>query len=402
MAALPTPMSRILLLVDHPGDRQRLADALSPQYAVLLPASDAALSEQVDLCILDGTALARLSDRLQARKVFEAPNFLPVLLLIPRDAVRLLPATYWDSIDELVSIPAEKTELLLRVAALLRTRRLTSEVRRKAELDATLTSLAEGLIIYDAAGHILRTNGLAKAFLNYFRVVPRPPFLNPTRDLHIETADGLAFPPAALPTLRALAGATVTGVVMAFRGDAQATQWLSVNAAPIRLTSGETLGAVVTFTDITRRRQIEDERERLFAELEATITAIADGIIVYDTTGAVIRMNPTAKALLGFRNGNAVNLLAERIIFPLSPTPEGPAVPVEVLPVWQALRGETVHGLTGLLWPVGRRRDLVFHQCGTDSHGGRAHHRSDSLADGYHLAPRTAAASGGFSPYHLP
>jgi len=108
---------------------------------------------------------------------------------------------------------------------------------------------------------------------------------------------------------------------------------------------------VVTFTDITEHRQLEDERQRLFAELEATISSIADGILVYDTTGATIRMNPAAKLLLDSHNGNVQGSFAERIVFPLSTTPEGPAVPVEVLPVWQALRGETVHGLTGLLRP---------------------------------------------------
>lgn len=142
---------------------------------------------------------------------------------------------------------------------------------------------------------------------------------------------------------------------MAFRADAHETRWLSVNAAPIRLTSGETLGAVVTFTDITEHRQIEEERERLFAELESTITAIADGIIVYDTTGEIIRMNPTARALLHAHNGTATGQLAEEIVFPLSATPEGAAMPVEVLPIWQALRGETVHGLTGLLRPPGAK-----------------------------------------------
>ncbi|OPZ84761.1 MAG: Sensor histidine kinase YycG [bacterium ADurb.Bin429] len=180
-------------------------------------------------------------------------------------------------------------------------------------------------------------------------------FLETTRDLHIETVDGMPFPPEDLPTVRSLAGETVTGLVMAFRYDARETQWLSVNAAPIQLPSGERLGAVVTFTDMTRRRQIEEERERLFAELESTISAIADGILVFDTDGTVIRMNPTARTLFGLHTGNGMTQLEERITFPLSTTPEGPTIPVHVLPVWQALRGETVHGLTGLLRPAGMK-----------------------------------------------
>jgi signal transduction histidine kinase len=349
MADQPSPASRILLLVDHPGNRQRLANALAPQYAVVLPSSDATLAEPVDCCLLDAPALARLTERLLQRKAVEAPNFLPMILLIPREAVRLVPPAYWDVIDEVMSIPAEKPELLQRVSSLLRIRRLTSEVRQKAAADATLASLAEGLIIYDTTGHILQNNHIADAYLDYFRVTPHPPFLDRTRDLHIETVDGSPFPPEALPTVRALAGETITGLVMAFRYDASATQWLSVNAAPIQLPSGERMGAVVTFTDITRRRQIEEERERLYAELDSTISAIADGILVFDTDGKVMRMNPTARILLGTHNGNGIEQLEEQIAFPLSTTPDGPTMPVHVLPVWQALRGETVHGLTGLL-----------------------------------------------------
>ena len=349
MAAQPSPPSRILLLVDHPGNRQRLADALAPQYVVVLPVSDVTLTEPVDCCLLDAPALARLTERLQQRKAVEAPNFLPVVLLIPREAVHLVPPAYWDVIDEVVPIPAEKTELLLRIAALLRIRRLTSAVRQKAAVDATLASLAEGLIIYDTTGHILQYNQIANAYLDYFRVTPHPPFLDPTHELRIETVDGTPFSPEDLPTLRAVAGETVTGLVMAFRYDARETQWLSVNAAPIELPSGERLGAVVTFTDITRRRQIEEERERLFAELESTISAIADGILVFDTDGKVMRMNPMTRILFGTHNGHGIDELEEHITFPLSTTPDGPAMPVHVLPVWQALRGETVHGLTGLL-----------------------------------------------------
>ncbi|HEY3377044.1 MAG TPA: ATP-binding protein [Armatimonadota bacterium] len=337
--------SRILLLVDHPGDRQRLAEALASQYEVVLPPSDAALADQVDLCLLDGSALARLRERLLERKAAEAPNYLPVVLLIPRDAVRLLLPSYWDVIDEVVPIPAEKTELLLRVATLLRTRRLTSEVRRKAELDATLSSLAEGLIIYDDAGHILRHNAIADAFLVYFRVTPRPPFLDPTQNLYIETVDGRPFPPEKLPTLRALAGETVAGEIMAFRTNAQETRWLSVNAAPIRLLSGDTLGAVITFTDITERRQLMEERERLFAELEATITAITDSLIVYNTDEQIVRMNEAAYIMLGFTDEERQQASLHRWEHMHVLDQDGKPFPPEELPPHRALQGERVQGI---------------------------------------------------------
>ncbi|NIQ98437.1 MAG: PAS domain-containing protein, partial [Desulfuromonadales bacterium] len=52
--------------------------------------------------------------------------------------------------------------------------------------------------------------------------------------------------------------------------------------------------------DITDRKKAEEERERLFAELDATINAIADAVVIYTPDGRIARMNPAAQDLLGY------------------------------------------------------------------------------------------------------
>jgi PAS domain S-box-containing protein len=356
MADQPIPSSRILLLVDHPGDRGRLAEVLAPLYTVLPSTADAALAAPIDLCLLDGSALARLAARLRERKAEEAPNYLPVVLLLPRDAVRLVPPAYWDVIDELVPIPTDKTELLLRVAALLRTRRLTSEVARKAEVDAMLGSLAEGLVVYDASGAIVRMNPIADGLLEGRLTTGQSAAASAAAQSQFTTAEGELLPPDQLPSARACAGETVFGMIVGIPRDHASLRWLSVNAAPIRTPTEEILGVVVTFSDITERRQLGAEHERLNAELEATLSGITDGLVVFNTDGQIVRMNEVGRVILGFSAEEIHAASFHRWAHLRVLTPEGQPFPLERLPQSRALQGERVHGIVMVVEtaPAGR------------------------------------------------
>lgn len=95
-------MSRILLLIDHRQNRHLLAEWLERNYQVVLSEADGALQKPFDLAILDGPALDRLWDQVQARKQLEEPLFLPVLLLTSRQGVDLATRHLWRTIDEVV------------------------------------------------------------------------------------------------------------------------------------------------------------------------------------------------------------------------------------------------------------------------------------------------------------
>ncbi len=139
-------MSRILLLTDHKQNRHLLADCLARHHDVILPDADQVLHEPFDLCILDGPALTRLWEQVQARKEVEAPVFLPVLLLTSRQGVDLVTRHLWRTIDEVVLRPIEKVELQARVEILLRARRLSLALKqREADLEAFMHTMAHDL-----------------------------------------------------------------------------------------------------------------------------------------------------------------------------------------------------------------------------------------------------------------
>ncbi len=103
--------------------------------------------------------------------------------------------------------------------------------------------------------------------------------------------------------------------------------------------------------EVATRKKLEEDRERLFAEVEnraaeldATIASMTTGMIVYDTAGKAIRMNNTAKELLPqelFFN----TTVEERARGIRWETEEGQPFPLEEIPVARALRGETTRNV---------------------------------------------------------
>ncbi|MHB9131245.1 MAG: PAS domain-containing protein [Armatimonadota bacterium] len=156
--------------------------------------------------------------------------------------------------------------------------RLLAEVEcRKAELDATISSIADGLMLYDTSGTLQFMNPVAAQIL---QVTPEEQAMRSKDRLQmfrIESPDGTPYPFEDLPLARALRGETTTGAIMAVHrphGD----YWLTSSGAPIMTQDGEMLGAVVTFTDITALHELQEE-QKVFVhlvshDLRAPITII--------------------------------------------------------------------------------------------------------------------------------
>ncbi|MHB0935239.1 MAG: sensor histidine kinase [Armatimonadota bacterium] len=140
--------------------------------------------------------------------------------------------------------------------------RLFAEIERRAgELDSILNSIADGLIIYNPSGDILRINEAAVQILGLSPSEQQQNLTQRLALLNAETPDGQPFPFDMLPMVSALRGNTVYGAVMVLHHPPDRTVWVVSSAAPIRKPDGTLLGAVATFTDITDRHALEEERE---------------------------------------------------------------------------------------------------------------------------------------------
>jgi signal transduction histidine kinase len=126
-------MTRVLLLLDQKENQQLLAEELAGRHEVRIGATDGALDDSFDLCVVDGPSLDRLWEQVYQRKEREQPIFLPVLLVTSRPDVKMITRQVWRSVDQLIIAPIEKAELRACIEILLRARSLSLALRQRAE-----------------------------------------------------------------------------------------------------------------------------------------------------------------------------------------------------------------------------------------------------------------------------
>lgn len=127
------PLMKLMLFITHPKNSRLLAELMEKRYQLLFPDDfpdkEGGISEAFDLCIVDGIALKQNRQKLKARRESEKPVFLPILLLTNRESVNRLTANLWQIVDDVLVTPIEKRELLARVETILRSRRLSLELK---------------------------------------------------------------------------------------------------------------------------------------------------------------------------------------------------------------------------------------------------------------------------------
>ncbi len=193
--------------------------------------------------------------------------------------------------------------------------------RRAAELDTVITSIADGVMIYDLDNHVVRMNAAAERITGYLPDDLGLSLADRTSHVtQIETTDGRPVSdPQAMPVPRALRGEIIQGEVMGLRQlRTGAFHWVSISAAPMRKADGTVFGAVSTLTDITERMETENKLVRIRGELESRvkertrelegansynrslIDATIDPLVTITLDGKIGDANPATEAITGF------------------------------------------------------------------------------------------------------
>jgi len=133
--------------------------------------------------------------------------------------------------------------------------------KERARLEAVIESAPEGIVVSDAEARILMTNPAADAL--YARPVPYGEDYGSHKSLLLCAPDGTPCEPRDLPLTRAaLDGEVVADEELIILWPDGQQRELLVNAAPVWGGSGEALGAVALFQDISARKQAEEALER--------------------------------------------------------------------------------------------------------------------------------------------
>src|SRR5215472_12456321 len=138
------------------------------------------------------------------------------------------------------------------------------EQERAGELEATFEAMADGVIVYDDTGHVLRTNAAARKLFG-LDTKPRTKFSFRFRreqkpELVMLNEHSQPFPEEQSPLSRILSGEILTSTdamdVILRRQNGDEVQ-LNVTGAPVYSFGGSPIGAICVFRDVTERRQLE-------------------------------------------------------------------------------------------------------------------------------------------------
>ncbi len=161
------------------------------------------------------------------------------------------------------------------------------EQERANELEATFEAMADGVIVYDDKGHILRTNAVARA-LFALESKPKPKFLlrlwhNQKQPSVMLDEHGQPLSEEQSPLSRILNGevlsSTNTMDVMLRMQDGNEVQ-LNVTGAPVYNFRGRPIGAICVYRDVTEQRRLgrrtQDALNALLAMAEALVKIPVD------------------------------------------------------------------------------------------------------------------------------
>ena len=199
--------------------------------------------------------------------------------------------------------------------------------RRAAELDATIASIALGIIIYDNSGKTVRINETARKLLGYSGESYNdfPDVFGAGSSMY--KSDGGLYELEEMPLYRALRGEIIQDEESILTRTPDKPVWLSSTAAPIYNSNEIIIGVVTIVTDITeRKRQVEDllasERELL----KVTLNSIGEGVVASDQEGRVIFINEAAANLIGYSPEEAIGKPLTKVFYILNDETSEPIV----------------------------------------------------------------------------
>jgi len=212
------------------------------------------------------------------------------------------------------------------VAVIDITERKRAEEEREqllVQLDAVLNSIHEGVVITDLSGNILTMNPSALVFHEYANVEQVRQQLHQLLDIfELSDLEGRTVPFEQWPLSRVLRGECFTDFeVRVKRKDTGTTRIGSYSGTPVQTRSGNVILAVITVRDISERKRVEAEIQRL-----ASFPLLnPNPVLELDADGQMTFCNPAAKQILG-KGGHVTGI--------------NPLIPHDMPEILQALRNK--------------------------------------------------------------
>ena len=139
---------------------------------------------------------------------------------------------------------------------------LAAVQRHNAELEAMISAIADGLIIYGPHLEIIRMNKTAEDMFGYTPEMKALPVEQRFKLTQMDTATGTPTSSPIHPVLRALAGESIHGQITTYVRPVDGRKsWTAISAAPIRSPDGKITGVISTLSDVTLLHDLQQQQE---------------------------------------------------------------------------------------------------------------------------------------------
>ncbi|MBF0624137.1 MAG: PAS domain S-box protein [Magnetococcales bacterium] len=198
-------------------------------------------------------------------------------------------------------------------------RKSWGEICDKKYMETVLASMADGLIVIDSRGTIRTVNQAATRLLGY--PIENALIGQPIGNVFVEEEEEEEEEEVAA----VLRGINLKSMASTGRASNLETIVLAkdgtripvlVSGAVLGWGSGNGTGAVITFKDITERKQAELALKEREAHLRSILDHALDAIVTLDKDGRITEFNPAATALFGYSQEEAIGQMAADLIIP--------------------------------------------------------------------------------------
>lgn len=151
----------------------------------------------------------------------------------------------------------------------------------EARYRAIFYNAYDGIILQDASGRMLHWN---KAAERVFGITEENASRHSSNDYQWNTIreDGSEFPGSEHPSMRTLAtGQPYRNITMGIKNKSGKTSWVNLNTTPLfKDDDSKPYAVVITFSDITKIKELEIERKKLLNEYEAVFNGTQDALFL--------------------------------------------------------------------------------------------------------------------------
>ncbi len=253
---------------------------------------------------LTDTATSLAGGNLDARVPITSRDEVGVL----SEAFNIMAARLKELLDALEQRVERRTSLLVESQQALR--------RQSGIMRSILDSMADGVIVADQEGHFLLWNPAAERIIGIGQRDVSPEEWSRIYGCYLPDGE-TPCPSHELPLAKAIRGESVDGSVLYVRNpDVPDGVWISVNARPLRTTSGDLRGGVIVLRDITEGRAAQQELETREAKNRAILATAHEAFIAIDEQSVIREWNEQAEATFGWTREEIIGQRLTETIIP--------------------------------------------------------------------------------------